>query len=159
MNIRLIDIIISLKGGQENIDFTDFNYFYGQMGSGKSSIARLIDFCLGGDMGENEMTPALQAEFISASLSLKVEESPLVLERNAHSNQVRAWWSIAEQNFEVLIPAQKAEGEVIPCIGVEVLSDQAVSKRTQFYNCSTSLTGSENHLSSLRFQTFNRKVF
>jgi hypothetical protein len=36
----------------------------------------------------------------------------------------------------------------------------ACSEQVQYFtNCSTSLTGSENHLSSLRFQTFNRKVF
>jgi hypothetical protein len=32
-------------------------------------------------------------------------------------------------------------------------------KNIKVYNISTSLTRSENHLSPLRFQTFNRKVF
>ncbi len=123
MNIRLTDIVITFKEARERIDFVDFNYFYGQMGAGKSTIARLIDFCLGGDLGETEMTPALQTQFVSASLSLKVAEFPLVLERNANSNQVRAGWSSAEQQFEILIPARTAAGEVISGTGVEVLSD------------------------------------
>jgi len=123
MNIRLTDIIIVFKEAHEQIDFKDFNYFYGQMGAGKSTIVRLIDFCLGADLGKTEMTTALQAEFVSASLSLKLAEFPLVLERNAHSNKIRARWSAVEQQFEVLIPARVAAGEVLPDTGVEVLSD------------------------------------
>lgn len=123
MNIQFLDIVVVFKKAHVQIDFKDFNYFYGQMGAGKSSIARLIDFCLGGDLGETEMTPALQSEFVSASLSLKVAEFPLVLERNVKSNQVTARWSAAGQQFEILIPARKAAGEVLPDTGVEVLSD------------------------------------
>src|SRR6185369_4385625 len=123
MNIRLIDLVLAFKKAKERIDFADFNYFYGQMGAGKSTIARLIDYCLGGDLGESEMTPALQLEFVSASLSLQVGEFSLILERNAFSNQIRAQWSADEEQFEVLIPARAASGEVLPGTGVEVLSD------------------------------------
>lgn len=123
MKFRLTDIDLTFKKNHERIAFDDFSYFYGQMGAGKSTIARLIDFCLGGNLGEHEMTPALQTEFVSASLSLQVGESPLLLQRNAGSNQVRAQWSINEEQFEVLIPARIPAGEVLQDTGVEVLSD------------------------------------
>lgn len=123
MKFRLIDLDLAFKRNHERITFDDFSYFYGQMGSGKSSIARLIDFCLGGDLREGEMTPALQMEFVSASLSLQVGESPLLLQRNAGSNQLRAQWSINEEQFEVLIPARIPAGAVLQGTEVEVLSD------------------------------------
>lgn len=123
MNLRLMELDIAFKKYHEKIDFVDFNYFHGQMGAGKSTIARLIDFCLGGDMGESEMTPALQSEFVSASLSLVVGNSPVIIERNVHSDRVRVQWSKAEEQFEVMVPARTARGVVLPGTEVEVLSD------------------------------------
>ena len=120
MKIRLVDLHLQFKGEHVQILFTDFNYFYGQMGSGKSSIVRLIDYCLGGDM---VWTPALQSEFISASLSLLIVDTSLVLSRDANVNQIRAHWGTAKESFEVLIPARKPNGEVLPGTGVEILSD------------------------------------
>lgn len=122
MKIRLLDLVITFKKGHEKITFTDFNYFYGQMGAGKSSIARLIDYCLGGN-GDRVSTPALQSEFISASLSLLIADSILVLNRDANANQIRAQWDKNKEPFEVLIPARKPTGEVVPGTGIEVLSD------------------------------------
>lgn len=98
MKFRLIDIDLAFKKLRERIVFTDFTYFHGQMGAGKSTIARLIDFCLGGHLGEAEMTPALQTEFVSANLSLEVEGVPLSLERHAHSTQIRARWASTKTN-------------------------------------------------------------
>lgn len=123
MKFRLIDIDLAFKRLRERIVFTDFTYFHGQMGAGKSTIARLIDFCLGGHLGEAEMTPALQTEFVSANLSLEVGDVHLSLERHAHSDQIRARWASNDEKFEVLVPARKSDGEVLQGTGVEVLSD------------------------------------
>jgi hypothetical protein len=56
-------------------------------------------------------------------------------------------------------------GFLIVLFSVAVLPAMALSNlkitdaRVTYLKSSTSLTGSENHLSPLRFQTFNRKVF
>ena len=123
MRVRLTELDLSFKKRKELIRFADFSYFYGQMGAGKSTIARLVDFCLGGNLGESEMTPALQSEFVSASLILEVEETLVDLRRDSTSNRIRANWKKGDDVFEVMIPARKAGGEVIPGSGIEVVSD------------------------------------
>jgi len=123
VKIRLAELNVSFKKSKESIRFTDFSYFYGQMGAGKSTIGRLIDFCLGADLSENEMTPALQSEFVSANLVLLIDKTTLDLRRDNSSNLIRANWTQGEDAFEVMVPARKAEGEIIPNSGIEVISD------------------------------------
>jgi len=123
MKFVLQELHVSFKKSKETIVFADFTYFYGPMGAGKSTIARLVDFCLGGHLGEKEMTPALQSEFISASLSLKVEDAELNLRRDSGSNLIRANFTYENEPVEVMIPARSGDGEVIPQSGIEVLSD------------------------------------
>jgi hypothetical protein len=56
-------------------------------------------------------------------LSLVVEETPVVFERQRQSGQVHAQWTVAEGSFDAIVPARKAAGEVVATTGVEVLSD------------------------------------
>jgi len=123
MKFFVQELHIAFKKSKETIRFADFTYFYGPMGSGKSTIARLVDFCLGGSLGEKEMTPALQSEFVSASLSAIIEDSKLDLRRDRGSNLIRANWRHENEIMEVMIPARSADGEVISGSGIEVLSD------------------------------------
>ncbi len=120
MIIRLKEVIISCKQSQEVVSFDDFTYFYGKMGAGKSSIARLIDYCFGGDL---DFTPALQCEFVAVTLNLLVNECELILYRQRGSNQIRAQWLKHNQLFDAVIPARDAKGEIVPDTGIEVLSD------------------------------------
>jgi hypothetical protein len=120
MRIRLDQITVACKKSTEAIPFSDFNYFYGEIGSGKSTIARLIDYCFGGELVE---TPALQNEFVAASLYLQINDTPVILNRNRHSDQVRAVWGEEGKEQEIVLPARKAGGVVIPNTEVEVLSD------------------------------------
>jgi tRNA A37 threonylcarbamoyladenosine biosynthesis protein TsaE len=47
MRFQLKSLTLKLKRETVIIPFADITYFYGQMGAGKTSIARLIDYCLG----------------------------------------------------------------------------------------------------------------
>lgn len=123
MKFRIHELEITFKKAKELIPFKDFSYFYGQMGAGKSTIARLIDFCLGGSLGPKEMTPALQSEFVSAALLMEVNGRPLNVRRDLGSNFIRANWTHNGELVEVMIPSKKAQGEVIESSGIEVISD------------------------------------
>ena len=120
MNIRLKELNVFTKKSAEIVPFHNFNYFYGQMGAGKSSIARLIDYCFAGRL---DFTPALQSEFVAAAIYLTINDIDLTLHRQRGSNQIRAQWGVDNLFYDVMIPAREAEGEVLPNTGVEVLSD------------------------------------
>jgi len=120
MNLRLTELVVHCKQGAERVPFSDFTYFYGQMGAGKSTIARLIDYCLAGDL---ELTPALQSEFVAATLGLEVAGNDLTLTRNRESDQIRAQWEKSGEQFDAIIPARTGTAEVVHGTGIEVLSD------------------------------------
>jgi len=56
MKFNLVSLDLTLRKANERISFSDVTYFWGQMGAGKSSIARLVDYCLGGTI---QLSPAL----------------------------------------------------------------------------------------------------
>ena len=119
MRLYLRELRIAFKRSTETIAFSDFSYFFGQMGAGKTSIARLVDYCLGGDL---ELSPALQSEFVAATLVLAVEGTALTIERQRASDRVRAAWTL-DGEFEVILPARVADGVVLRDTQVETLSD------------------------------------
>lgn len=120
MKFNLVSLKLSLRRADEQIDFSKLSYFWGQMGAGKSSIARLVDYCLGGSI---QLSPALQAEFVSATLTVELERATLSIERARDATDVFASWEDDQGPFSVVIPARVAAGEVIPETGVETLSD------------------------------------
>ncbi len=117
MKLRLTQLQLTLKRSVETIPFDDLTYFFGEMGAGKSTIARLIDYCLGSK--QLVMTPALQSEFVSVSLDLTVGNVSLKIERERESNQVLVGWA----DYQLVIPVRVPNGAVIPDTEVEVLSD------------------------------------
>ncbi|GHF58753.1 hypothetical protein HNQ07_004085 [Deinococcus metalli] len=120
MNFRIEQLILDLKQDVERVPFRRFTYFYGQIGAGKTSIARLVDYCLGGRF---DPTPALQAEFVSATLDLVIGKTRLQVRRDVGSDQIIAEWIQEGRKISLALPARKAAGEVLPGTGVEILSD------------------------------------
>jgi len=117
MKFRLNELHLTCKKAVAPIVFDDISYFYGELGAGKSTIARLIDYCLGSS--ELVMTPALQSEFVSVSLLMTVGDTPLRVERERESQQALASWG----DNQLIVPVRQAAGVVLPNTQVEVLSD------------------------------------
>jgi AAA domain len=120
MKFFVKELVIGCKREKELISFTELNYFYGQMGAGKSTIARLIDFCLGETI---ELTPALQSEFIYATITVEIEGRSLLIKRDVGATNVTTTYTDEDGEVILSIPSRRAEGVVLPGTKVEVLSD------------------------------------
>ncbi len=120
MKFNLQRLELELQREREVVDLTRLSYFWGQMGAGKTSIVRLVDYCLGGDI---QLTPALQAEFVSVTLTLELQKAVLQVERPRDSHTVFVSWDEGGQTLQYMLPARRADGEVISGTEVETLSD------------------------------------
>lgn len=124
MKIKLHRLILHARKEDFEIPFSDsITYFYGKVGAGKSTIPRLINFCLGGDIKE---TPALQHEFVSASLELNIGNHHVKLDRQKGANNIIAAWRKLPNGDPIAmqIPIQATRDEpIIPNTKVENISD------------------------------------
>lgn len=85
MQINFYALTLQCRQSREVIDLSNqVVFFHGKVSSGKSSIARLIVFCLGGHI---ERTIAIQKELISVSLELAIGRYKVLLERNTDSSE------------------------------------------------------------------------
>ena len=91
MKIRLRNLAIRTRRTTELVNFSEVvTFLHGPVSTGKSTVTRLIDYCLGGDL---ERTPAIQREFISAELSLVFGDNDCRIERTVDDTQsVRVTW-------------------------------------------------------------------
>lgn len=119
MIFRIENLEIRFAQSTENVAFADFTYFYGKMGSGKSSIVKLIDYALGGDI---ELSPALQREFIGLQLYLKIGNTLLTLERQRDSNIAIATTEINGNATSFPVP-YSPDGPILPGEAIESVSD------------------------------------
>lgn len=92
MKIRLRHLIVRTRRTIEQINFSEIvTFLHGPVGRGKSTVARLVDYCLGGNL---ERTPAIQQEFVTAELSLVLGDYDCTIERATDDTQsVRVTWS------------------------------------------------------------------
>lgn len=91
MKIVLLRLELVTRQTTEEVGFTPITFLHGPIGSGKSTVARLVDFCFGGDLVE---TPAIQKEFVSARLFANIGAHDVVLERDKNSSAVRVSWQL-----------------------------------------------------------------
>lgn len=102
MKIYFDKLLVICKKEVEEIDLShQITFFHGKIGSGKSTIARLIDFCFGGKL---ENTSAINSEFISAKLFLHIEDKSVVLERKKNDSSVIIVWKENEELFRLNAP-------------------------------------------------------
>ncbi|MBI3374656.1 MAG: site-specific DNA-methyltransferase [Betaproteobacteria bacterium] len=82
MKVRIHRLKVITKETTEEVDFTaDVTFIHGPVSSGKSTTARLVDYCLGSGL---ERTPALRSEFIGAQLSAIFGDNLLALKALEH---------------------------------------------------------------------------
>lgn len=98
MNIRLTRLLVRTRRTAEEIQFSEsVTFLYGPVGTGKSTVARLVDYCFGGEL---ERTPAIQREFIAVVLGAQLGAYDCTFERGAEDTQaVRVTWSRGEDDF------------------------------------------------------------
>jgi rubrerythrin len=122
MNIKFRSLVLQCKQSRELIEFSQrINFFHGKVSSGKSSIARIIDFCLGGDL---ERTPAIQQEFVSAELNANIGLYEVLFERTSTaSNHVQVTWRNAAGDMGSVLAPIRAESTPVWGANVFNLSD------------------------------------
>jgi hypothetical protein len=112
LNIKVRTLMLNCRRSRELIDLSSqISYFHGPISAGKSSIARLIDFCLGGDL---ERTPAIQQELVSVKLSAQIGDYDVLLEREAdNSNQLQVnWKDSAGFSQRILAPVRSSKDPI-----------------------------------------------
>ena len=91
MNIRLFQLTLFCNKSVEVVSFSpNISFFHGQTFVGKSTIARLIDYCLGAN--NIEKGPAITEELISVQLSTEINRREVLFERGVNSSRVKVTW-------------------------------------------------------------------
>ena len=121
MNIKFKTLTLQCKKSREIIEFSpQISFFHGEISSGKSSIARLVDFCIGGEL---EHTPAIQTELVSVELSAIIGNNEVLFEREPSSNKIQVSWKSNEGEIgSVLAPIQSSPNPPAPIWGDSVFN-------------------------------------
>jgi len=112
MRVRLQRLVVQTRQTRENIEFSKVTFIHGPVSTGKSTVVRMIDYCLGGDL---EWTPAVRQEFVAATLNLVLGEYDCTIERSAEDGQsVRVSWSGPDGEMgSVNAPLQQQDASIL----------------------------------------------
>ena len=81
------------------------------MSTGKSTIAELVNYCLGGGLVR---TPAVSSEIVSVQLKGTIGETQVLLERSLEAtNSVEASWESASEFGRETFPIQAAQSPIL----------------------------------------------
>jgi hypothetical protein len=116
MKLSLDTLVLLCRGSEERIQFSHrLSFFHGEMSTGKSTIAELLDYCLGGSL---QKTPAIQSELVGVQLQAVAGDVRLLIERNpSTSSTVELTWEgneeIGRENFPIIAGERPVLGEDI----------------------------------------------
>jgi len=122
MKIYFEKLILHCRKSEEIVDIShQISYFHGRISAGKSSIVRLIDYCLGGDV---EKTPAISQEMVSVQLLATIGTNNVLFERNIdETTSVQVTWSDSQQESATVLAPLGASQEPIWQKDIYNLSD------------------------------------
>ena len=122
MNMQLRHLLVHTRRTVEQINFSEVvTFIHGPVSTGKSTVARLVDYCLGGNL---ERTPAIQQEFVAAELSIRLGNYDCNIERSADDTQsVRVTWAGPDNDIGSVNAPFNAQGPPLLDAQVHNLSD------------------------------------
>jgi len=111
MRIYFEKLLIVCKKKIEELDLShQISFFHGKIGSGKSTIARLIDFCFGGEL---ENTAAINSEFLTAKLFFTIGNYNAIIERGHKESTILVTWQINENVYRLDTPIVPSESPIL----------------------------------------------
>jgi hypothetical protein len=116
MKLLIETLVLLCKQSEERIQFCRrLSFFHGEMSTGKSTIAELINYCLGGSL---QKTPAIQSELVGVQLQAVLGDTSLLIERNpSTTTSVEVTWERYQKNGRENLPLKAGE---LPIIGDDI---------------------------------------
>ncbi len=112
MKVQFLHLELNCRKSVERVDFSpQVTFIHGPVSTGKSTVARLIDFCLGGRLVK---TTAVRSELLAVQLSAQIGDYHAVFEREVEQNSsVRVTWEKGDEDRGSLVaPLQQGESPI-----------------------------------------------